>query len=316
MSLKTTLHSVFTLGAMAMSGLTYAQFNGVRSLFTMSTFLENPASAGSESCLNMRMGVRSQWVGFDGAPTSQFASLTGRVAGSNSHIHGMGGYVLNEEIGPWSHTQLKLAYASKVKLFNGGRLSAGVALGVSQYRFDVVLNGVASTLDEALNGQNASQTAFPSMDFGLWYEDSHNVAAFSIQNVVPTSLDQLANQSTVPRTYVLTGGKVVSLDRRFKFRPAAQVRLSSGLPAAIDLQGSFSLDNRWSMGLGYRNRSALIGVMSIKLFDSMTVGYAYDFGVSSIRSGATSSHEIVISLSSCDKADPFAGPNGRCPAFD
>ena len=45
--------------------------------------------------------------------------------------------------------------------------------------------------------------------------------------------------------------------------------------------------------------------MNLKLFESMTVGYAYDFGVSALNVAGRNSHEIVISLTACDKDDPF-----------
>jgi hypothetical protein len=70
------------------------------------------------------------------------------------------------------------------------------------------------------------------------------------------------------------------------------------------------------MGLGYRTGSALVGLMNVKLFDSMTVGYAYDLGVNAFNVAARGSHEIVLSLTACDKNDPYIGPNGRCPAYD
>ena len=92
--------------------------------------------------------------------------------------------------------------------------------------------------------------------------------------------------------------------------------MASGLPAAIDFQGTFSMDDRISMGLGYRSGSALVGVMNLKLFESMTVGYAYDFGVSALNVAGRNSHEIVISLTACDKDDPFFSTGGRCPAYD
>ena len=76
------------------------------------------------------------------------------------------------------------------------------------------------------------------------------------------------------------------------------------------------MDELVSVGLGYRTGSALVGVLSLKLFESMTVGYSYDFGVNDLSVGGRSAHELVISLTACDKHDPYVGPDGRCPAYD
>jgi type IX secretion system PorP/SprF family membrane protein len=296
-----------------------AQFGGVRSLFLMSNLLDNPAAAGNTPCLDMRMGVRSQWTGFEGAPMSSFASLSGRLGQGTTFAHGMGGYVLTDAIGPWSNTRFSMAYSTKVRLTNGARLSAGLAAGMAQYRLDIgslQFPEYSATDDPALFGSSTTQTVFPTMDFGLWYEDDLNFAALSLQNVMSAPLTDLAGQTESGRIFVLTGGRFIKLDRRFAFRPAAQMRLASGLPASIDFQGTFSMDDRISMGLGYRTGSALVGVMNVRLFESMTVGYAYDFGVSALNVASRSSHEIVISLTACDKNDPYIGPNGRCPAYD
>ena len=122
------------LGSVAAS---HAQFGGVRSLFLMSNVLDNPAAAGNSPCLDMRMGVRSQWTGFDGAPMGSFASLSGRLGQGTTLAHGMGGYVLTDDIGPWSNTRFSLAYSAKVRLTTGAKLSAGLALGMVQYRLDI-----------------------------------------------------------------------------------------------------------------------------------------------------------------------------------
>ena len=308
--------ALWMLGGVAAS---HAQFGGVRSLFLMSNVLDNPAAAGNSPCLDMRMGVRSQWTGFDGAPMGSFASLSGRLGQGTTLAHGMGGYVLTDDIGPWSNTRFSLAYSAKVRLTTGAKLSAGIALGMVQYRLDIgslQFPEYAATDDPALFGSATSQTVFPTMDFGLWYEDKQTFAAFSMQNITSTTLTDIAATTSSGRIAVLTGGRFIKLDRRFAFRPAAQMRLASGLPASIDFQGTFSMDDRVSMGLGYRSGSALVGVMSLKLFESMTVGYAYDFGVSALNVAARNSHEIVISLTACDKDDPFFGTGGRCPAYD
>ena len=69
-------------------------------------------------------GGRNQWAGFDGALDS-FASLSGRLGGGVTFAHGMGGFVVTDQVGPWSNTRLSLAYSTKVRLTNGARLSAG-----------------------------------------------------------------------------------------------------------------------------------------------------------------------------------------------
>ena len=66
-------------------------------------------------------------------------------------------------------------------------------------------------------------------------------------------------------TFVLMGGQYIKLDRRFgsALRPKCVDPRSS---PSVDLQGAFSVDELVSVGLGYRTGSALVGVLSMKLF--------------------------------------------------
>ena len=320
MNMKTTIQRTLlgvVFATLATTG--WSQFYGVRSHFLMSGFLDNPAGVGNNPCLDMRLGVRSQWAGFDGAPVTSFASLSGRLSEGATLGQGLGGFVQTDEIGPWSNTRFSLAYSTKVRLTNGARLSAGMAAGMVQYKLDIGsldFPVYAAAEDPVLFGSTTSQVVFPSIDFGLWYEDSETFAAVSMLNVMQTTLTDMTMTTSSGRNVVLMGGRVVKIDRRFSFRPAAQMRIARGLPPSLDVQGMFTYDKRASMGLGYRAGSALVGVMSFKLFDSMTVGYAYDFGVSSLNVAGRNSHELVISLTACDDTDPYSGPGGRCAAYD
>ena len=105
-----------------------AQFDGVRSLFSMSNLIDNPASAGASPCLDMRLGVRSQWAGFEGAPMSSFASLSSQMGRGMVMSHGLGGYVMTDDIGPGRPRDSACVFV-EVRLTNGASLSAGMAAG-------------------------------------------------------------------------------------------------------------------------------------------------------------------------------------------
>jgi type IX secretion system PorP/SprF family membrane protein len=267
----------------------------------------------------MRIGVRSQWVGFDGAPLNQFASVSGRVGSEEGVIQGFGAYVLTDAIGPWSNTRLNVAYSARVRLSSGSRLSAGLGLGVAQYKLDKVslnLPETGSAADPALLGSNETQLVFPTLDMGFWYEDRKTFASFSALNLTKTPLNNIASGTSPASVFIVSGGRYVPLDERFAFKPAMQLRKAAGAPASVDFRGSFSMNKKVGLGLGYRTRSALIATMNFKLLESLSVGYAYDFGVSSLNPAARHSHEIVLTISACDKNDPFFGSLGRCPAYE
>ena len=307
----TVLAWLSTLGA-------NAQFSGVWSQNAMTSLLDNPAAAGNSPCMDMRIGVRSQWTGFEGTLES-VRHVVGQVWFWGGVVQGIGAYVVTDAIGPWSNIRLNVAYSARVRMSEDSRLSAGLAVGLAQFKLDrasLKLPETQAGFDPALMDGSDAQLVFPTMDMGLWYENRKTYASFSILNLTKTPLNNIATGTAPASVVVLSGGHYVPLDEQFAFRPTAQLRKAAGVPTSIDFRGSFSMNKQVALGLGYRTRAALIATLNVKLLESLSVGYAYDFGVSSLNPAARNSHEIVLSISACQKNDPFFGALGRCPAYE
>src|SRR5690606_4341798 len=65
--------------------------------YVFNHFSVNPAVAGSKECLDVRVGVRQQWMDFEGAPRSGWASLHGMIRAKGKpylrNRHGFGAFV-------------------------------------------------------------------------------------------------------------------------------------------------------------------------------------------------------------------------------
>jgi len=289
-----------------------AQHLPVRSNYLLTSFMDHPAAAGNKDCLDLRLGHRNQWVGFPGAPTNSFISLSGRLGETPRSVQGIGIKVETDEAGPWGTTSASIAYSHKLKLNNQGWVSAGFSLGLSQFRLNP--NGLDVTIsDPAILGDQSSQFLFPIVDAGLWYQDKRNFGGISILNATSGALTSISNNSQTTRIFVATAGTSLELDGKFVFRPSANFRITSGLPVCFEMNGAVVYDDLISVGLGYRVQSALIGSLQISLFNYMKVGYSYDFGISRIGVASRSSHEFTLAFSACDMK---ATSVHSCPAYD
>ena len=298
----------------AFSTIAQAQQIPLRSNYLMSTFQDHPAAAGNVDCLDLRLGVRNQWVGFEGAPTNSYASLTGRLSEGPRSISGIGGRIETDQAGPWGTTSFSLAYAHKLKMNNGAWLSAGLALGVSQYSLNIGsldFPDVETASDDAVAG--STQFIYPTIDAGLWYQDERTFGGISLINATAATLNTITLGSKTPRHLVATAGTSIELDGRFLFRPSSQIRITKGLPPSFEINGAVVYADFLAIGLGYRNQSALVGSLQISLLDYLKVGYSYDFGISEIRAASVSSHEITIAISACDIT---ASRGQHCSAYD
>ena len=289
-----------------------SQLNPVRSNYLLTTFMDNPAAAGNKECLDLRVGHRNQWIGFPGSPINSYLSLSGRLGESVKSVQGVGLRVESDKAGAWGKTTASIAYSHKIRLNNRGWFSGGFSLGISQYSLDV--NGLDITAtDAAVSSGATTQFLFPIIDAGLWYQDRRNFAGISINNTTSGVLNALTYDSKTAKVFVITGGSSLQLDGRYMFRPSANLRYSKGLPTSFELNGAVLYDDVFSVGLGYRVQSALIGSVQLALFNYMKVGYSYDFAVSKINVAALSTHEVTVTFSACDMK---ATKVQACPAYD
>ena len=110
----------------------FAQQPAQFSLFMLNPYGENPAAGGLEKTLVATGGFRSQWVGLQGSPQTQYINVSLPLSIISS---GMGIQVMNESIGARSGLTAKLSY-NYIKKMGDAQLSIGVAGGIIQGTID------------------------------------------------------------------------------------------------------------------------------------------------------------------------------------
>jgi type IX secretion system PorP/SprF family membrane protein len=99
--------------------------------YMYNTVSVNPAYAGSRGVLNITGLHRSQWIGLDGAPTSQTLSLNTPLRNKKM---GIGFSVVNDRIGPLNQTFIYADYSYAVRLTEKLKLSFGLKAGVNWFQ--------------------------------------------------------------------------------------------------------------------------------------------------------------------------------------
>ena len=291
-----------------------AQQLPIRTNWQFNYFQENPAFAGFSDCLELKAGIRQQWAGFDGAPQTAFANLQGELGRSaGGGIHGFGGRVTDDSAGPYGFTQLDLAYAYHLKMAQGWRLAAGAAVGFMQYRLslgELVLPDFQAGNDPAITS-NANQLLAPTMDFGLWTYNKYTFWGLSIQNLIEPSVDEWGLDTRFRRHVSFNGGSLIRLEGPWSFHPAGSLRFAAGAPVAVDVQAMFDYDETIRFGLGYRNESALSGLVTLSLMENIKIGYAYDWNVGPLSQASANTHEFILSVLAC----PVKSGHVPCAAF-
>ena len=289
-------------------------------LYTQSNFNNfgvNPAFAGSSECVDIRLGFRTQWVGFEGNPTTAFVNGHGKIPrkrnSRKTSFFGIGGRIFNDAAGPFNFIQLELAGAYHVKLGTNLYGSLGVFAGIIQNRFDVSGLTLTNFNDPAINGSSASIVA-PSITPGLLIYNATFYLGFTIENIVNLKLPDVGIETRTARHYIIKGAKSFMLSDRAELVPSMVIRYVYNSPVSYDLNLIYDLDHKYQFGLSYRNQTAIAALVNFKFFKMISLGYSFDYIINNINYGTYGSHEIILGFNTCDFGD--GNSIVRCAAFD
>ena len=257
----------------------------------------NPAYATeNKDVINMGGIYRAQWVGIEGAPTTQsfFAHkpLSRKVEMGISIVHDEIGDVVEE-----SNIYADFAYV--LSLSEKTRLSFGVKAGVTL--FSTNFNGFQYTsplIDPAFEN-NISQT-FPNVGAGTYLFGDNYYLGFSTPNLLTTK--HLENTNGIVTTgveaihYFFTGGYVFTLNGNdnLKIKPAFMAKGVQGAPLALDLTTNVLINNKFEAGIGYRLDDSVSGLASFYVTPRLRIGYSYDYTLTNLRKFNTGSHEVFV----------------------
>jgi type IX secretion system PorP/SprF family membrane protein len=282
-------------------------------------FAQNPAVAGTKDCPEFKLGYRNQWVGFEGAPKTSFASFHVKIKTRyiNGGYHGVGLYLEKDSFGPFSNTYFYPAYAFHLPLNHKYTLSSGAFLGFQQKVFESNLR-LFDPNDNALGGTR-SILMLPDITTGLWLHSKKLYVGLAVNQLITKRFrgfgGQIGQESRLARHYNLTvgykwvGSPIVSII------PSTMIKFLPMAPPAIDLNLLLDLKNTVSFGLSYRNRDAVAVLARFRLIPLLDMGYSFDLTTSQLRGGSRNTHEFWVALNLCRKSY-IERHSGACPAYN
>ncbi|MBN2756272.1 MAG: type IX secretion system membrane protein PorP/SprF [Bacteroidales bacterium] len=261
--------------------------------YMFNTVAINPAYAGSRDALTITGLHRSQWVSFDGAPTTQ--TITAHTPIFNQNV-GLGISFLNDKIGPSNTSSLYIDFSYKIKINERAKLAFGLKSGFNIRRTDIsslnILEGNDPVFSESLE-----KDFMPNFGFGLYYfTDKYYIGAS-----IPKLLENTFNTGTETdvaiekKHYFLIGGAVFKLSEIFMLRPATFIKITEAAPIEADISALLYVKEKFWVGAMYRTGDALGALAGINITDYLTVGYSFDWSMTNTTFKYNAgSHEIII----------------------
>lgn len=300
---------------MALCG--YSQQSAQYSQYTFNNFGLNPAFAGTVKCVDFRAGYRMQWVGVEGAPRTNYASIQvpiDRKKFNTKGKHSLGLYIEDDRVHLTKRTTIKGAYSYHKKLSLKYTLGVGVFAGVQQYKIEKIPgdNGDDPVFSAASEG---SKLRYPDIMPGVLLYSNRVYWSFAINQMYFKNINLGVDQKQVNQ-YYFGGGHKTLFSSKWTFFPSFLLKMNVLGPPALDLNTAWVYQEKFSMGIGYRVGESAVAQVKFNL-GAIKIGYAFDYPLNNIMGNY--GHEIMISFSRCGGGDVGNGGGMKphlCPAYD
>jgi len=276
------------------NGGVFAQQLPFYSQYTNNYFLLNPAIAGTTQNIDVRGAYRQQWMGFSGAPTTSALSFNSRLY---KGMFGLGGFVVNDVIGPNQQTEYNFSGAYHIR-FPDVELSLGAGGYLTQY----VLNGSQMTtrysMDPSLNNSMSSTWA-ENLGGGIYlYNDRFNIG-FSGLNALQPSINVFTDSSRHGIVKFVTQANFVlgynySYNDNILYQNSFYANYTIGSPIVLDYTFRFHYKKKVFIGASLRWGDAIIASAGCTLMKDFQVSYSYDFLISNLMGYTSGSQEISL----------------------
>ena len=266
---------------------TVAQNDMQFSHFMYNENMFNPAATGNTDKTIASIVARQQWIGVDHPPSTQFLNAhtyIGKIKG------GIGLTAINDRIGFENTLNLKINFAYHSRISKSATLSGGLSAGFINKKLD----GSKLVYEQGSDPQaivNATNAFTPDFGLGIEFNASNITAGLS-----STHINRGLKNATVllnPRHYFLYGKYKITIDNDFSINPALLVKRIGSI-SQFELNTTAKYKEKISLGITYRIKESVVGLIGVCVTDAIFISYSYDFNVKPENTYSTGSHEIML----------------------
>lgn len=285
------------------------------SQYQRNQYMVNPGAAGMYDFLDITLGGRMQWAGFDNAPKSSYLYISSVLSkksrvrynpalrtsvgpvrspevGTGKLKHALGGMLIADQYGAFRQLRGALTYAVHIPVSNEVNMSFGANVGLSNRAFlkdrAQTLNMMDPTLGytDATYDTYAQSTSANTMDVGagLYFYSRKFFAGISAEQLTRdfVSFGGTSMVNIDPRTHMyLTAGYKFSLSDNLTLQPSVLLKYMH--PAPLSLEGSLQLEYREWLWFALSYRQGIGGYNNADALIGMaglTISDRFKFGYS------------------------------------
>lgn len=287
-----------------------AQQDAQYTQYMYNTVTVNPGYAGSRGQASVAALYRAQWLGLEGAPTTQTFNFHSPIGYRGV---GLGLSVVKDDIGPTSETNFDIDFSYTIWTSKVARISFGLKASANllDVRFSELDQDITQGTDASLQ-QNIDNRFSPNIGAGVYYHTDKFYAGLSVPRFLETSHFDESSLSTAKEqmNFYLITGYVWNLNPNLKFKPSLLTKMVQGAPLQVDLSANFMLSEKFILGAAYRWDAAFSGMIGFNISNKFLIGLAYDrevtdLGNSSFNDG---SFEVIFRYDFIHTKDHLKSP--------
>ncbi len=254
----------------------------------------NPAYSGSQDALSTTILYRNYWVGFEGSPKT--VSLAIHTPLNNERV-GLGFFIVNDNIGVSNETSFIGNYAYRIDL-GYGKLAFGLGFGLT-FTSTAWNKLDAQDADDELLTDNFSNAVVPNFSTGIYYTTKKYFIGLSVPLFLSHVYDSKTDKYSIRNdfteyNYFCNAGYIIDLDPNIKFFPSLLVKYHQGNATQIDINSQVIIKNRVWLGISYRSKNILVGMLQCQINNQLRIAYSYGFSIGKIGQYNNGSHEIML----------------------
>ncbi|MEC5167253.1 type IX secretion system PorP/SprF family membrane protein [Flavobacterium sp. PL11] len=284
-----------------------AQQDAQYTQYMYNTISINPAYAGSRGAMSIFGMHRTQWVGLDGAPVTNVASIHTPLNNSNL---GLGISFVNDRIGLINENTISADLSYTIVGSGNYKLSFGMKASANLFNLDITKANPVDPFPIDPSMQNINNDFSPNIGAGLYLHSDKAYVGFSIPNFIESNRYD-DNERRIFKdkiNYYLMAGYVFDLSDDVKFKPAALSKLVQGAPLQVDVSGNMMFYEKFTVGVAYRWSAALSAMVGFQVSDGMYIGYGYDRETTRLKNYNSGSHEIFLRYEIFKNNDKISTP--------
>ncbi len=298
----------------------HAQQESNRTLFMYNPWAVNPAAAGYRDLPTVLLHHRSQWLGFNGAPT--FQSIHISTPAFKSKRFGVSTGLTNNRAGYFQTQTGTLAMSYSLVKTGNFAIRMGLQGSLRRFttRFDQADDIAVLQADRSIPPR-LSTRYFENVGFGtlVTYRESYIGLSvpFYLPNVIGINAYSPVTALESPHFYLM-GGIAFQAAQGITLKPQFMFKYVKNAPWNIETNVSATVKEKMTLGVSYRaGRTNLIGIgesasmtFMLQMSDRLALGGAYDWILSQIGQFSYGSFEVLMRYDLKTKEVKLSNPRG------